>query len=325
MQLPPFEYLRPTTLQEGLDWLGAAGTETAVVAGGSDLLVNMKLGLVTPQRLVSIRDLPGMQEVRQDAQDGLAIGAACKLTDLLDDQRVTGGYPAIADAIRAVGSQHVRNVATLGGNLCLPTRCWYTNQSDQWRESRQSCFKTDGELCHVIKSSARCHALNSSDTAPALIALDASVTLAGPEGTRELAVADLYFDDGVEFIALQPGEILTEIRIPPSSGVSAFIKVAQRNGLDYAAGTVAGWFDGSNARLVLGSIASHPVSLQTAAGIVAAGGLDAQTIDAAADAARADLGEVSNLFSPPGYKRRLAKSMVRRVLQRLATLQEAAP
>jgi len=325
MQLPPFEYLRPATLREGLDWLSEPGTETAVVAGGSDLLVNMKLGLVTPKRLVSIRDLPGMQDVKPTADGGLRIGAGCNLTDLLQSKAVTRRYPALADAIRAVGSQHVRNMGTLGGNLCLPTRCWYTNQSNEWRESRQPCFKTDGGLCHVIKSSARCHSLNSSDTAPALIALGATVTLVDRHGSRELAVADLYLDDGIDYTAMKPGEILTEIHLPPPTGVAAFIKVAQRNGLDYAAGTVAGWFGGATTRLVLGSITSRPVILHRSADIVAAGGLDTQTIDAAADAARADLGEVSNLFSPPGYKRRLARSLVRRVLQQLADLQGAAP
>ena len=318
MQLPPFEYLHPRSLREGLDWLAEPGTDTAVVAGGSDLLVNMKLGLVTPKRLVSVRDLPGMQDVVEGTDGGLRIGAGCNLTDLLQNEAITRRYPALATAIRAVGSQHVRNMGTLGGNLCLPTRCWYTNQSEEWRESRQPCFKTDGELCHVIKSSARCHSLNSSDTAPALIALGATVTLVNRDGSRELAVADLYLDDGVDYTAMKPGEILTEIHLPPPTGVAAFIKVAQRNGLDYAAGTVAGWFDGTAARLVLGAIASHPVLLHQSAAIIAAGGLNAQSIEAAADAARGDLGEVSNLFSPPGYKRRLARSLVQRVLQQLA-------
>lgn len=321
MQLPRFEYLRPDNLAEGLAILAERGADAKVLSGGSDLLINMKFRLDTPRFLVSFNGVPELQAIEELPDGGLRIGAGCKLTDLLQHETVTGNYPALADAIRAVGSQHVRNMGTLGGNLCLPTRCWYTNQSEQWRESRQPCFKTDGELCHVIKSSARCHSLNSSDTAPALIALGASVTLASRDGTRELPVADLYFDDGVDYMTMRPGEILTEIHLPPPTGVSAFIKVAQRNGLDYAAGTIAGWFDGAAARLVLGSIGSHPVSLPKAADLVVAGGLGTKTIDAAADAARADLGEVSNLFSPPGYKRRLARSLVRRVLEQLADLQ----
>lgn len=319
MQLPPFEYLRPETLQEGLDWLAQA--DTAPLAGGSDLLVNMKLGLVTPSRLVNIRDLPGMQALGATADGGLRIGAGCNLTDLLENDRVAGRYPALADAIRAVGSQHVRNAATLGGNLCLPTRCWYTNQSDEWRESRQACFKTDGELCHVIKTSARCHALNSSDTAPALIALNASVILVNRDGERNIRMAELYQDDGVEFMALRAGELITAVLLPPASGASTFIKVAQRSGLDYAAGTVAAWFDGRTARIVLGALASRPLIMKQAAEQITAGGLTGESIDAAADAVRADLGEVSNLFSPPGYKRRLAKSLVRRALVQLADRQ----
>lgn len=316
MQLPPFEYLRPRSLSEGLDWLSAA--DTAPVAGGSDLLVNMKLGLVTPARLVSIRDLPGMQVVAASRDGGLDIGAGCNLTDLLEHRTIQRDYPALADAILAVGSQHVRNMGTLGGNLCLPTRCWYTNQSNEWRESRRPCFKTDGELCHVIKSSARCHALNSSDTAPALIALGARVTVVNRAGEREIDVANLYHDDGVDFTTLRPGDLLTSVHLPSPRGASVFIKVAQRNGLDYAAGTVAAWYDGEAARIVLGSLGSRPLMMRTAADRVVADGLSPQAIEAAADAVRADLGEVSNLFSPPGYKRRLARSLVRRALEQLA-------
>jgi 4-hydroxybenzoyl-CoA reductase subunit beta len=316
MQLPPFEYLQPASLQEASGWL--CEPDTAVVAGGSDLLVNMKLGLATPRRLVSVLGLPGMQTISADPDGSLRIGAGCYLTDLLHHRMLCQRYPALAAAVRAVGSQHVRNMGTLGGNLCLPTRCWYTNQSDEWRESRQPCFKTDGELCHVIKSSARCHALNSSDTAPALIALGATLTLVRHEDRREVGLTDFYADDGVDFMRLRPGEILTEIRVPPPAGVAAFIKVAQRNGLDYAAGTIAGWYDGQAARLVLGSIASRPLLLLKAAAIATEGGLSQKCIEAAADAARTDLGEVSNLFSPPGYKRRLARSLVRRVLEELA-------
>ena len=176
----------------------------------------------------------------------------------------------------------------------------------------------------MIKSSARCHALNSSDTAPALIALGATATLAGRDGIRELALAEFYADDGVEFMDLRPGEIMTSIRLPAPTGESAFIKVAQRNGLDYAAGTVAAWTDGERARLVLGAIASLPMLLPTAAGIVSDRGLGTAAIAAAADAARADLGEVSNLFSPPGYKRRLARALVKQVLEQLARRAEGA-
>jgi 4-hydroxybenzoyl-CoA reductase subunit beta len=317
MQLPTFERLRPNSLSEALRLLNEAGRESSPLAGGSDLLVNMKLGLVTPGRLVSLDTVPGMRVLEDTEAGGLRIGAGCRLSSLLAESRIVDAYPALAAAMRAVGSQHVRNQATLGGNLCLPTRCWFTNQSEDWRASRQPCFKTDGELCHVIKSSARCHALNSGDTAPALIALGAVVRIAGPEGRRELPLADFYLDDGVDYMALAPGELLTEVELPAPTGVSAFIKVAQRNGLDYAAASIAASFHEGEAKVVVGSVVSSPRVLRAVSDIVSSRGLDDDAIAAAAQAARADLGEVSNLFSPPGYKRRLVRSLVEQVLNQL--------
>ena len=324
MQLPPFEYHRPASLADALELLNEPGQESAAIAGGSDLLVNMKLGLVSPQRLVSLAGLPGMQSLVATDSGGLRIGAGCKLSQLLADARISENYPALAAGIRAVGSQHVRNQATLGGNLCLPTRCWFTNQSEDWRASRQPCFKTDGGLCHVIKSSERCHALNSADTAPALIALGASVSLAGPGGLRNLPLEDFYLDDGVDYTILKPGEILTDIELPAPRGVAHFIKVAQRNGLDYAAGSVAASYRDGRARLVVGSLVSSPRLLRQASEIISSQGLGDAAIEAAARAARADLGEVSNLFSPPGYKRRLARSLVEQVLRAIKAAQADA-
>jgi len=317
MQLPPFERLRPESLTEALRLLNEAGQASTPLAGGSDLLVNMKLKLVTPQRLVSLESVPGMRVLEHTASGGLRIGAGCRLSALLNDAAIVDDYPALAAAVRAVGSQHVRNQATLGGNLCLPTRCWFTNQSEDWRASRQPCFKTDGELCHVIKSSARCHALNSGDTAPALIALSAGVRIAVPDGQRDMRLEDFYQDDGVDYTVLQPGEILTAIELPAPPGSSAFIKVAQRNGLDYASGSIAASCREGQIRVVVGSLVSSPRVLTRVSEIVSDRGLHAESIAAAAQAARDDLGEVSNLFSPPGYKRRLVRALVEQVLTEL--------
>ncbi len=316
MQLPPFDYRHPGSLDEAL---GLLDDQSLPVAGGSDLLVNMKLGLVQPRRLVSLARLPGFSDWHFEPGKGLCIGAGCRLTDLADARHIIENYPALAAAIRAVGSQHVRNVGTLGGNLCLPTRCWFTNQSEQWRTSRSPCFKTDGELCHVIKSSARCHALNSSDTAPALIALGASIELRRRGGERALPLADFYADDGVDFMQLEPGEVLTEIRVPPPAGQAVYIKVAQRQGLDYAAATIAAWSHAGRVRLVVGSVGSCPMQLSRAAAIVESQGFTDDAIDAAAKAARVDLGEVSNLFTPPAYKRRLVRGLVKKALRQLAS------
>jgi 4-hydroxybenzoyl-CoA reductase subunit beta len=322
VQLPPFEYHRPASLDEALATLDHLGSTAAVLGGGTDLLINLKLRLERPGALLSVRDLPELAGVQVDAAGMLRIGAGERLTDLATHPLLLARYPGLAQAIRAVGSQHVRNMATLGGNLCLPTRCWYTNQSENWRGSQIPCWKTEGQVCHVIKTAPDCRAIHSADSVPALIALDARVLLRSSRGERELRLADFYRDDGIENNVLGAGELITTVLIPPVRARSAFVKAAARTGLDYGYATLAGALTGSNRTpkslvLVAGSVGTLPLVLHKSAQIIVAQGLTEAGIEAAADAAREDLGEVTNLFTPPGYKKRLVRGLVRRVLLEL--------
>ena len=322
MQLPPFEYHRLASLDEALATLDRLGSTAAVLGGGTDLLINLKLRLETPAALLGVRDLPELAGVSVDAAGTLRIGAGERLTDLAVHPLLLTRYPGLAQAIRAVGSQHVRNMATLGGNLCLPTRCWYTNQSENWRGSQVPCWKTEGQVCHVIKTAPNCRAIHSADSVPALITLDARVLLRSSRGERELRLADFYRDDGIENNALMPGELITAVLIPPGRTRSVFVKAAARTGLDYGYATLAGALTGSNRApksllLVAGSVGTLPLLLHKPAQIILEQGLTEASIEAAADAAREDLGEVTNLFTPPGYKKRLVRGLVRRVLLEL--------
>lgn len=322
MQLPPFEYHRPASLDEALATLDRLGSTAAVLGGGTDLLINLKLRLETPAALLGVRELPELAGVSVDAAGTLRIGAGERLTDLAVHPLILARHPGLAQAIRAVGSQHVRNMATLGGNLCLPTRCWYTNQSENWRGSQIPCWKTEGQVCHVIKTAPNCRAIHSADSVPALITLDARVLLRSSRGERELRLADFYRDDGIENNALLPGELITTVLIPPGRVRSVFVKAAARTGLDYGYATLAGALTGSNRApksllLVAGSVGTLPLVLRKPAQIILAQGLTEASIEAAADAVREDLGEVTNLFTPPGYKKRLVRGLVRRVLHEL--------
>lgn len=322
MQLPPFAYHRPASLDEALARLSTAGDSVAALGGGTDLLINLKLRLERPRALVSVRDLPELAGVSLDASGTLRIGAGERLTDLAAHPLIVVPYPGLAQAIRAVGSQHVRNMATLGGNLCLQTRCWYTNQSENWRGSQLPCWKTDGQVCHVIKTAPNCRAIHSADSVPALISLGARVLLRSSQGERELLLADFYRDDGIENNMLAPGELITAVLVPPARVRSTFVKAAARTGLDYGYATLAGALTGSNRvpkslLLVAGSVGTMPLVLQKPAQIILAEGLSEAGIEAAADAVRDDLGEVTNLFTPPGYKKRLMRGLVRRVLHEL--------
>ena len=322
MQLPRFEFVRPSSLADGLAVLAEHGENAKIMLGGTDLLINMKFRLDTPKVLVSLNAIPELQRVEALADGSLYIGGGCKLTDLVQNASISESYPALREAMASVGSRHVRNVGTLGGNLCLDTRCWYTNQSENWRATRDGCFKTDTELCHVIKTATRCHAINGSDTAPVLIALDARVVLASHGAERQLPLLDFYRDDGVLHTALEPGEVLTGVIIPPPQGRAVFAKLAQRVGLDFAAGTFAAAVTGTNdrlesARLVMASVAPSPKVLETSEQILLDLGLTDEAIDAAAIAARQALGKITNLFTPAGYKRRLVKALIRDALLEL--------
>ena len=322
MHLPQFEYIRAKNLADGLAVLAEYGADAKVMSGGSDLLINMKYRLDTPKVLVSMNGVSELKTVEETADGGLRIGAGCQLTDLVANPAISERFPVLRDAMSAVGSRHIRNIATPGGNLCLETRCWYTNQSENWRMTREGCFKTDLEACHVIKTANRCHAINSSDTAPALMVLDASVVLASHAGQREVALIDFYRDDGVDHTVVKPDELLTAVLIPGSDRRSIFAKLAQRVGLDFAVGTFAASIRGSNDApdsvcLVLNSVSAAPKALAESEKILIESGLTDEAIEAAAIAARKALGELTNLFTPSGFKRRLVKTLIRNALHEL--------
>ena len=189
VQLPSFEYVRPDSLKQALDLLASHGSRAAVLAGGTDLLISMRQRLIVPEVVIGIRALPELRSIGVGTDGSLRLGAACTLTLLAQHPVLRERFPSLAAAIKSVGSRHVRNVATLGGNLDLPTRCWYTNQSESWREARAAVLQDDGDICHVIRSARECVALNSTDSAVALMALDARLPLASSAGEREIPLA----------------------------------------------------------------------------------------------------------------------------------------
>jgi len=324
MLLPQHSYVIPKTLDECLAKLREAGPRGQVVAGGTDVIYNMRLKMFRPDAVISVRRLDEIRQV-EDLPDGsLRIGAACRLTDLAENELVNDRFPAFADSVRAVASTHIRNIATLGGNICLQTRCWFTNNSAQWREGKDSCFKTDGNLCHVIKSSAKkCHAISNSDTPLPLIALSATLTIRSEDGSRDVPIAEFFNADGIDYMNLAPGELVTHVTIPPCDDRTVFMKYAARKGIDFSIGSIAARCDGEgeraeNVKIVLGSLSTHPVVLTQAADIIRTDGLTSATIDRATDVARKDLGEVTNLYSRAVYKKQIARVLVRRALTALA-------
>ena len=321
MRLPRFEYVKPSSLQEVLDILQEQGKKAAILAGGSDLLINMKYRVVQPERVVSIKDLKELDYISFDNKEGVAIGAGVTLSALAANKDIAETIPAFSEAVRSVASKHIRNLATIGGNICLDNRCWYYNQSKLWRDSREVCLKLGGRECHAIKGSERCHAINSSDSVPILIALGSRVKVVKKGSERVIPLKDFFVDNGAKSTVLEPDEMVVSLLIPKSSNgyKASFIKVTQRKGIDFALASIAGYVtrdekEISELHLVLGTLASVPIILKKAVQVIKDSGLNEASIEMAALTARSELGPLTNLFTSAGYKRHLAEVLVKRVL-----------
>ena len=321
MRLPHFEYVKPATLEEGLKVLHQSGNKARILAGGTDLLVNMKYRVVRPEIVMGIKSLPELCTVSSGSNGSVTIGSCVTLTDLAKNSLIAENYPALKLATTSIASKHIRNMGTIGGNVCLTTRCWYYNQSKLWRDGREVCHKAGGTVCHAIKGSTRCHAINNSDTIPVLIVLNATMVLKKKGSERLIPSKEFFRDDGIRYTVLEPDEILTALLLPESSGDSyiTFIKVCSRKGLDFAWGSIAASVTGSNgkctqASLVLSSIASAPLVLKKTSQVIIEGGLSEQSIEKAVETARSELGILTNLFTSAGYKRDLSQVLVKRAL-----------
>jgi 4-hydroxybenzoyl-CoA reductase subunit beta len=236
--LPQFSLLHPSTAADAVA-LRAGNAGSRFLAGGTDLLPNIRRGLLAPQVLIDLGGVTELRELRADDKV-LHIGAGVSLATIAADLRIQQRLPALAQAALAVAGPTHRTVATLGGNLCLDTRCQYYNQSEPWREGNSYCMKYAGDTCRVAPKSERCYAAFSGDVAPALLALDATVQLLGPQGMRRLPLREFYRDDGMVWLALAADEMLLAVEVPLAQGwVSTYEKISVRGAIDFPLAGVA--------------------------------------------------------------------------------------
>jgi 4-hydroxybenzoyl-CoA reductase subunit beta len=290
MRLPMFEFFAPREVGEAAEILARAEGRAMVVAGGTDLIPNMKRRQQVPEALVSLRRIGALHGLSNG--DGLRIGSGVTLSGLLASPAIAGPYTALRQAAAQVATPHLRNMGTLGGNLCLDTRCNYYDQNYEWRKAIDFCMKKDGATCWVALSSPKCLAVSSSDTAPALLALDAAVTLVSARGTRDVALDDFYRNDGIQYLSRAADEILTEIVVPARPGWrSTYWKLRRRGSFDFpvlsVAAAVALGPDGvvEDARIVLGAVASRPLLARDAAAALVGRRLDDDALAHAAELA----------------------------------------
>jgi 4-hydroxybenzoyl-CoA reductase subunit beta len=271
MRLPWFEYRAPKTVAEAARILAGEGPDAMLIAGGTDLLPNMKRRQMAPKVLVS---LSGISELKKN---GSVYGAGLTLTQVVNSNAPS----ALRQAAHQVATVHLRNMGTLGGNLCLDTRCNYYNQNYEWRKAIDFCLKKDGEVCWVATASKRCVAASSTDCAPALIALGAKAKLFSNQGEREVLVEDFYNNDGIDYLKRRPDEVLTEIEIPRNDK-STYWKLRRRGAFDFPVLGVAAAMTEEGVRVALGAVASRPFLVDKANAFLKGKQLTDEVIDEAA-------------------------------------------
>jgi len=241
MSLPAFQLLRPKTLSEAIALMAKHNGEVKVVAGGTDLLPSMKQKLFTPPYVLDLRGISELRGIRNLPGNGVEIGALTTLSAIEHSPLVRKDYPVLYDAVRTVASPVLRNMGTIGGNLCLDTRCLWYNQSLLWRKSCGFCLKKDGDLCHVAPGGKFCWATFSGDTPPALLCLGAEIEIAGPGGLRCTPLSEFYVNDGIARLHLAADEIVTRVHLPESSAGwrGSYQKLRVRGSIDYPLAGVA--------------------------------------------------------------------------------------
>ena len=329
LRLPSFRYLQPTTLRDALKMKGDAGPDGMFVAGGTDLYPNMKRRHQEPKTVISLMGIPelGADGRIGGSADGVTLGAAMTLTKLSDHPTIRRS--AVGTAARLVSTPLLRNMGTLGGNLCLDTRCNYYNQSYEWRKSIDFCMKKDGHICWVAPSSPRCWAVSSSDVAPVMVAIGAEYRLVGPQGERVVPAGRFYQNDGINYLTKQPDEVLVDVRLPAPNGWDAvYHKLRRRGSFDFPVLGVAAWVRWeqgagsgerivSDARIVLGGVASYPQDVPEAGAALKGASLSEESIAAAVEAAYRPSKPMDNTDFDLSWRKQMTRVYVKRALAEL--------
>lgn len=323
MTLPAFRVLQPRNVADAVNMLDQHGADAMVIAGGTDVIPNLQMRLFAPRVLVDVKPLRELATIEFSARRGMRIGATATLTHILDTPWLREKFPVLASAIGTVAGPLQRNMGTIGGNLCLETRCRWYNQSHFWRQSLGGCLKKDGDICHVAPGGKFCWAAWSGDSAPAFLTLDAELEIAGPSGTRRVALRDFYKNDGMDRIALARNELLTAVHVPArmAGRRGVYCKLRVRDSIDYplAGVAVAMEVDSAgickDARVALSAVNPAPVLVKQANESLAGRKWSQELAERVAHAAIQTGKPLTTSGSTPVYRRDMVRVFTRRALE----------
>jgi len=324
LSLPQFKLLRPRTLEDALSLLakhaGESPAFTRVVAGGTDLIPSMRQKLFEPEYVLDIRHVGGLKEIRQ-TERGVEIGALASLTAIEQSALLRRRYPVLTEAAATVASPLLRNMGTIGGNICLDTRCLWYNQSLTWRKGCGFCIKKDGDLCHVAPGGTKCWAVFSGDTAPALLCLEAEVEIASASGARRIPLAEFYTGEGDAYRKLQPDELLTRVFLPESSAGyrGVYRKLRVRGSIDYPLAGVAVVMKRStghiaDARVAITAVNPAPLLVKGAGELLVGQAMDESLAAVIGDLAAKIARPLTTSALTPEYRREMIRVFTKRAV-----------
>ena len=332
MSLPQFKLLRPRSVEEAVELLarhaeqrspGTAPGQHAVriIAGGTDLIPSLQQKLFEPEYVVDLSGMGTLRGMRADAAGGAEIGALTSLREIERSELLRRHYAVLAEAAATVASPVLRNMGTIGGNLCLDTRCLWYNQSLAWRKSCGFCIKKDGDLCHVAPGGTKCWAVFSGDTAPALLCVRAEIEIAGPCGTRRLPLSDFYTGVGDSHCKLQPNELITRVLLPAAGADfdGVYRKLRVRGSIDYPLAGVAVAMKRRNghvadARVAITAVNPAPLLVKGASELLAGKAVDAALAEAVGDLAAKTAKPLTTSALTPEYRREMIRVFTKRAV-----------
>lgn len=316
--LKPFEYFEAKTVEQAVKLLSSYGAKAKVLAGGTDLLVSMKNKKVSPQYVVYIKGIPELNYIKYSQKAGLKIGSTAILQSIADSPTIKEKFGVLAAACSKIGTPQVRNMGTIGGNLCQDTKCLNYARIDLKREP--SCYRAGGNVCYAVKGAKRCQAMAIGETAPALICLDAKASICGPTGERTLSLEDFFVSSGI--VDLQEGEMLSGIEIPnPKRHTEgAYLRHSMRGALGFALAGVAVLLTVNNgvcrdARIGLLGVARIPIRARKAEELLKGEKIKDNLVDQVARVASTEASPLGDIFGSTRFRREMVKVLSKRAIK----------
>ena len=330
MSLPQFKLLRPRTVEDAVGHLQKNAANARILAGGTDLIPSMRQKLFEPEYVVVLNSVVSLRGIRPQPDGGVEIGASTTLRTIERSEFLREHYPVLTEAAATVASPVLRNMGTIGGNICLDTRCLWYNQSLTWRKGCGFCIKKNGDLCHVAPGGTKCWAAFSADTPPALLCLNAEIEIASASGLRRIPLSDFYTGEGDNYRSLQANEIVTRIFLPASTAGyrGVYRKLRVRGSIDYPLAGVAVAVkrsDGhvADARIGITAVNPAPLLVKGATELLAGKAVDESLADAAGDLAAKISKPLTTSALTPEYRREMIRVFTKRAVLAAAQMDQS--